>query len=104
MVDVDGVLIKPRPGGWAVDMESDLGLSPATLAEHFFAMHYSADLGCGKPDLAFFARVGERTGLAPDEMVLIDDKVENVEAAWVAGWRGVLWTGKARLGDVLALA
>ena len=190
MLDVDGVLIQARPGGWTVDMEADLGLSRAALAEHFFAvhwddvvmgranlherlapvlaqiaphltsqklaaywfakdaivdqqlledladmrasgvalhlatvqehlradylwtilgfrerfdaLHYAADLGCGKPDPAFFARVGERTGLAPGEMLLIDDKAENVEAARAAGWGGALWDGTARLAKVLA--
>ena len=190
MLDVDGVLIKPRPGGWAADLESDLGLSRAALAEHFFAvhwddvvmgraglherlapvlakiaphltsqrlaaywfekdavldqrllddlaevrargvalhlatvqehlradhiwttlgfrerfdaMHYAADLGCGKPDPAFFAKVGERTGFAPAQMLLIDDKAENVEAARSAGWRAALWDGSRRLADVLA--
>jgi len=189
MLDVDGVLITPRPGGWAVDMERDLGLSRAALVEHFFAvhwddvvmgraglherlapvlakiaphltserlatywfekdailderllddlaqvrtrgmalhlatvqehlraeyiwttlgfcerfdaMHYAADLGCGKPDPAFFAKVGERTGLAPGEMLLIDDKLENVEAARCAGWGGLHWTGERRLADLL---
>ena len=189
MLDVDGVLIKPRPGGWAVDIEADLGLSRAALAEHFFAvhwddvvmgraglherlgpvlakiaphltserlaaywfekdaildqtllddlarlrptgvvlhlatvqehlradylwtnlgfrerfdaMHYAADLGCGKPDSAFFAKVEERTRLAPSEMLLIDDRQENVEAARAAGWRGLHWTGEQRLADVL---
>jgi putative hydrolase of the HAD superfamily len=189
MLDVDGVLISPRPGGWAVDIEADLGLSRTALAEHFFAvhwddvamgraglherlapvlariaphltserlvaywfekdslldrqllddlaqvrarglalhlatvqehlradylwtqlgfrerfdaMHYAAELGCGKPDPAFFARVGERTGLAPAEMLLIDDKPENVEAARAAGWGGLHWTGERRLGDLL---
>ena len=192
MLDVDGVLIKPRPGGWAVDMEADLGLSRAVLAEHFFAvhwddvvmgraglherlapvlariaphltseqlaaywfekdaildqqllddlasiraggvalhlatlqehlradyiwttlgfrdrfdaMHYAAALGCGKPDPAFFAKVGERTGLAPAEMLLIDDRPENVEAARAAGWGAVQWDGTERLAAVLARA
>lgn len=190
MLDVDGVLIQARPGGWTVDMEADLGLSRAALAEHFFAvhwddvvmgranlherlapvlaqiaphltsqklaaywfakdaivdqqlledladmrasgvalhlatvqehlradylwtilgfrerfdaLHYAADLGCGKPDPAFFARVGERTGLAPGEMLLIDDKAENVEAAREAGWGAALWDGTERLAEVLA--
>ena len=192
MLDVDGVLIKPRPGGWAVDMEADLGLSRAVLAEHFFAvhwddvvmgrtglherlapvlaliaphltserlaaywfekdaildlqllddlaairaggtalhlatvqehlradyiwttlgfgdhfdaMHYAAALGCGKPDPVFFAKVGERTGLAPAEMLLVDDRLENVEAARAAGWGAVQWDGTERLAAVLARA
>jgi putative hydrolase of the HAD superfamily len=191
MLDVDGVLIRPRPGGWAVDLERDLGLSREALAEHFFAihwddvvmgraglherlapvlariaphltsehlvaywfgkdailddrllgdlaevrargialhlatvqehlradyiwtelgfrerfdaMHYAADLGCGKPDPAFFAKVAGRTGLAPGEMLLIDDRLENVEAARAAGWGGLHWTGERRLGDLLEL-
>jgi putative hydrolase of the HAD superfamily len=190
MLDVDGVLIVPRPGGWALDLEADLGLAPAALAEHFFAlhwddvvmgraglherlspvlariaphlsserlaaywferdavldrqllddlaevraggvalhlatvqehlradylwrtlgfrerfdaMHYAADLGCGKPDPAFFAKVAERTGLAPGEMLLIDDKAENVEAARAAGWGAALWDGTELLATLLA--
>ena len=40
MVDVDGVLITPRLGGWAADLETDLGVSKADLAEQFFAVHW----------------------------------------------------------------
>jgi putative hydrolase of the HAD superfamily len=189
MLDVDGVLIRPRPGGWKADLEADLGLSPTVLAEHFFAvhwddvvtgraglyerlapvlakiapgvsaerlaaywfekdavldaallddlaavrarglalhlatvqehlraeymwtvlgfrhrfdaMHYAADLGCVKPDPAFFAAIVGRTGFAPAEMLLIDDKPDNVEAARVAGWDGALWDGTERLAGVL---
>jgi putative hydrolase of the HAD superfamily len=190
MVDVDGVVIVPRPGGWAARMEADLGLSYATLAEHFFtphwedvvlgradlherlapmlaehaphlscdalttywfeqdaqldtqlladlaalrgsgvavhlatvqehrraaylwetlgfrerfdARHYAADLGCAKPDPAFFAAITERAGFAPQELLLLDDRADNVEAARAAGWRGALWDGTERLDAVLA--
>jgi putative hydrolase of the HAD superfamily len=189
MVDVDGVVVVPRPGGWAADMEADLGLSVATLQAQFFkphwddiangrarlhdrlapvlaqhaphltshavadywfardaqldhalladlaalratgvalhlatvqeheraaylwdvlgfrdrfdAIHYSADVGCGKPDPAFFAAVEVRTGFAPADLALIDDRPANVEAARAAGWAGILWDGKQRLADVL---
>ena len=40
MVDVDGVLITPRLGGWAADLEADLGVSRDELAEQFFAVHW----------------------------------------------------------------
>lgn len=190
MVDVDGVVITPRPDGWAADLERDLGLSVAVLQAQFFkphwddiangrarlhdrlrpvlaehaphlnsraladywfakdalldhalladlaalrmtgvqlhlatvqeheraaylwetlglrhrfdAIHYSADLGCGKPDPAFFAAVEVRTGFAPKDLVLIDDRAANVEAARAAGWGGVLWDGTRRLADLLA--
>ena len=189
MVDVDGVVVVPRRGGWGADMARDLGLSIAALQTHFFAphwddvvmgraplherlsrvladhaphltsrrvadywfakdarldhvlladlaalratgvalhlatvqeherarhlwdalglsdcfdaMHYSAALGCGKPDPAFYAAIEARTGFAPADLTLIDDKAANVEAARAAGWGGVLWDGTQRLGDVL---
>jgi len=189
MVDVDGVVIVPRPGGWGADLERDLGLSIATLQAHFFkphwddiangraalhdrlapvlaehaphltsqaladywfakdaqldhalladlahlraagvqlhlatvqehkraaylwdvlrlrdrfdAIHHSAALGCGKPDPAYFAAVEARTGFAPADLVLIDDRPANVEAARAAGWGGVLWDGTRRLAEAL---
>lgn len=72
--------------------------------ERFDAIHYAADLGVKKPDPAFFAAVAARTGFAPAEMLLLDDKLANVEAARAAGWRGALWDGTARLEAVLARA
>ena len=41
MVDVDGVVIVPRAGGWAADLEADLGLSGAVLQTHFFQPHWN---------------------------------------------------------------
>ena len=189
MVDVDGVVVVPPPGGWAATMEADLGLAPAVLQERFFrphwndvvlgraglherlapvlaehaphltsqalaaywfakdarldaglltdlaelraggvevhlatvqeheraahlwdtlgfrerfdAMHYAADLGCKKSDPAFYAAVEARTGFAAAELMLIDDTPGNVETARACGWRAALWTGGARLADLL---
>lgn len=191
MVDVDGVVVIPRAGGWGAEMERDLGLSVANLQAHFFqphwddvvmghaplherlapvladqaphltsrrvadywfsndaqldltlladlaalrasgvalhlatvqeheraaylwdtlrlrdgfdAIHYSAALGCGKPDPAFYAAIEARTGFAPADLTLIDDKAANVEAARAAGWGAVLWDGTQRLATVLSL-
>lgn len=190
MVDVDGVIVIPRPGGWGAALERDLGLSVGVLQRHFFqphwsdvvlgraalherlgpvlaehaphlssetlaaywfendaaldhdlldqldalraaglpihlatvqehlraehlwialglrerfdGLHYSADYGCGKPDLAFFDAVAARTGHAPAELLLLDDKFANVQAARAAGWRGALWDGTESLAAVLA--
>jgi putative hydrolase of the HAD superfamily len=192
MVDVDGVVVLPPPGGWAASLEADLGLAPEVLDAHFFqphwadvilgradlherlaamlavhaphltcdqlttywferdavldhqlladlaalratgvqlhlatvqehrraaylwtrlgfrdrfdAMHYAADLGVGKPDPGFFAAVEARTRLAPAEMLLLDDRLDNVEAARAAGWGAALWDGTERLAAVLARA
>jgi putative hydrolase of the HAD superfamily len=41
MVDVDGVLIKhPDAMGWSVNLERDLGISPAVLQAAFFEPHW----------------------------------------------------------------
>jgi putative hydrolase of the HAD superfamily len=72
------------------------------LGERFDAIHYAADYGCKKPNPAFFQAVGERTGYAPHEMLLIDDGAPNVAAALAAGWDAVLWDGAQRLEAVLA--
>ncbi len=50
MVDVDGVVIVPRPGGWVVDLQADLRLSPGALATHFFATHWD-DIVMGQAGL-----------------------------------------------------
>jgi len=189
MVDVDGVVIRPRPGGWAADLEADLGLSPAILQDRFFrphwndvvlgraglherlgpvlaehaphltsqalaaywfakdaeldaalladlaalrasgvqlhlatiqeheratflwetlglhdrfdAMHYAADMGCKKSEAAFYRLVEARTGFRADELALLDDTADNVEAARAAGWTGHVWDGTRRLAELL---
>lgn len=189
MVDVDGVVVVPRPGGWGADLERDLGLPGAVLQEHFFrphwtevvmgraglherlapvlaehaphltsealcaywferdaqldydllaqlaelrgaglavhlatvqehlraahlwtalglsqrfdGLHYSADYGCGKPQAAFFDAVVARTGFRPGELLLLDDRLENVGAARAAGWGGALWVRRSRVKDLL---
>lgn len=50
MADVDGVVIRPRRGGWAADLEADLGLSPAVLQARFFAPHWD-DVVLGRAPL-----------------------------------------------------
>jgi putative hydrolase of the HAD superfamily len=50
MVDVDGVVITPRLGGWAADLEADLGVSRDDLAQRFFAIHWT-DIVLGRAGL-----------------------------------------------------
>jgi putative hydrolase of the HAD superfamily len=50
MVDLDGVVIVPRPGGWAADLEADLGLSATDLQAHFFTPHWE-DVVLGRAGL-----------------------------------------------------
>jgi putative hydrolase of the HAD superfamily len=112
--ELDGVLLDDLA---ALRAKSRLRMDLATVQEHeratylwttlglrerFDAIHYAADLGCAKPDPAFFAAVVERTGFAPGELLLIDDSQRNVDGARAAGWQAALWTGEARLAAVLA--
>jgi putative hydrolase of the HAD superfamily len=71
------------------------------LKDHFDAMHYAADLGCAKPDPAFFAAIEARVGLAPAELAFIDDRAANVETARGRGWLARVWTGRDRLADLM---
>ncbi len=50
MVDVDGVVITPPPGGWAATMEADLGLPVEVLQAQFFKPHWD-DVVLGRAGL-----------------------------------------------------
>jgi putative hydrolase of the HAD superfamily len=71
------------------------------LRQRFDALHYAADLGCAKPSSKFFEQVIARSGFAPAETFLIDDRIENVEAAQNCGWQAALWTGRQRVCDLV---
>jgi len=62
------------------------------LADHVDGIFYSARLGAKKPDLEFFAKVQAAVGLRGEEILLIDDSRQNVDAARSAGWQALHWT------------
>lgn len=61
------------------------------LAEHVDGIFYSARLGAKKPDMEFFAKVQAAVGLCDEELLLIDDSRQNIEAALKAGWQALQW-------------
>jgi putative hydrolase of the HAD superfamily len=65
------------------------------LADHVDGIFYSARLGARKPDMEFFARVQAAVGLCGEEMLLIDDSRQNIDAALRAGWRALHWTNES---------
>ncbi|WP_036349102.1 HAD-IA family hydrolase [Microvirga sp. BSC39] len=71
------------------------------LAKHFDSIQYSAQIGAKKPELEFFRAAALRTSLSPDEILLIDDVAENIEAAKEAGWRAVLWTAEKPIYEII---
>ena len=62
------------------------------LAEHVDGIFYSARIGAKKPDIEFFAKVQAAAALRGDEMLLIDDSLQNIEAAFRARWKAFHWT------------
>ena len=67
------------------------------LAEQVDGIFYSARLGTKKPDAEFFTKVQAAVGLRGGEMMLIDDSAQNIEAARIAGWQAMHWTGRGSL-------
>ena len=57
----------------------------------------SAEFGVGKPDPAVFLRSAERLGLSPAEILFIDDKAANVEAARRIGMDALHYGGPQAL-------
>jgi putative hydrolase of the HAD superfamily len=56
---------------------------------------YSHEVGLSKPDAAVYALTCDRLGVAPDEVVFVDDVAVNVAAARALGMAGVLFTDTA---------
>jgi len=72
------------------------------LGAHVDGIIYSAALGHRKPSAEFFERAAAIADAAPEDIVLVDDTLANVEAARQAGWSAVHWTGDGQLEDELS--
>lgn len=60
------------------------------FADRVEGMHFSANLGVAKPDLAFFATIACFHARPAPLFHLVDDSPENVAAARAAGWSATL--------------
>lgn len=56
----------------------------------FRGFHPSYEAGCAKPDPRYYRLGFERFGLVPEQCLLIDDRIENVETAMVLGAKGIV--------------
>jgi putative hydrolase of the HAD superfamily len=65
---------------------NDLGLSG-----HVEGIIYSAAIGHRKPWPEFFALAAARSSSTGSDILLVDDTLENVEAARAFGWKAVHW-------------
>ncbi len=70
----------------------------SVLTRHFQQIFVSAELGVAKPDPEFFLMVRSAIGdLSAEEILLIDDRLENVEAAMAVGWQAIHYRSVADL-------
>jgi epoxide hydrolase-like predicted phosphatase len=51
----------------------------------------SCDVGCVKPNKEIYQLAQQRAGVHPGEILFVDDRLENVEAARALGWHAVLF-------------
>jgi putative hydrolase of the HAD superfamily len=72
------------------------------LKSHVDGILYSAELGHRKPNSDFYRLATQRVGAAPEQIVLVDDTLANVEGARKFGWKSAHWTGELGLDRVLA--
>lgn len=66
--------------------------------------YFSCDIGAAKPSAAFFEHIVADLGLAPDQLLFIDDQPGNVAGARSAGLAAECWThddGVSGLRDIL---
>ena len=63
---------------------------------HMAMIFASGPLGVKKPDGRFFAAIEEWSGLAPADILLIDDAEKNIHAASARGWQTFLFTAETR--------
>lgn len=81
-------------------LEVDMGAMG--IAELFHDVCNSSTIGLMKPDVASFAHVADEVlGVAPERLLFVDDRAENVEGAVEAGWHAVQMRDAAGLAAVL---
>ncbi|MGL5011565.1 MAG: HAD family hydrolase [Paracoccaceae bacterium] len=80
---------------------ADYLLNTVGLRKEIDGIIYSAMAGHQKPDARFYAFAEVETGYRSDELLMVDDKMENVEAPIAAGWMAVHWTKGDSLAAIL---
>lgn len=72
--------------------------------DEFDALFLSGRLGVTKPDAAIYAALEAATGVAPRQLLFVDDRDANVAAARARGWRAHLFEGAAGWAAALVAA
>lgn len=59
----------------------------------FDRRYISGRMGCIKPDAEIYAMVEQDCGLAPETLLFVDDRDDNIAAARARGWQGHVFDG-----------
>jgi putative hydrolase of the HAD superfamily len=70
--------------------------------ELFDGAFYSYEMRVAKPDPDYFRFIVDALGVAADEMLFLDDRLDNVEAARSVGMRAEVWSYQEDLAVLLA--
>ena len=71
------------------------------LKNHVDGIIYSGELGFLKEDPQFFAKAEAIAGYPPENLLLIDDTLINIETAINSGWSALHWTDDCDLVEIL---
>jgi putative hydrolase of the HAD superfamily len=83
----------------AAYMRTEMGFSGI-----FDRLYFSCELGCQKPDPAYFATIERDLGLAGDRILFWDDSAAHVTSAREVGWNAEVYTGFEPFAQTLAEA
>jgi len=72
------------------------------VARHFEHLLFSCDFNAGKPDPGCFSQALDRLGVPAEEVILIDDRQDNVRAAVGMGMRAIRFTSPEQARAALA--
>lgn len=68
--------------------------------ELFIRCFYSDEMHLRKPDADIYLQVAGQIGVQPDEILFIDDKKINIDAAVACGWQAYRLTNGERITDL----
>ncbi len=87
-------------------LSNDVSQWSRKLREHFqldrFVDGYviSGDVGARKPDAAIYRTLLAKTGIKPEEIVFVDDRPRNLDAAAELGFQTILFAPRQTAADI----
>ena len=79
----------------------ELGESHYPFLKEFDMRHISGHMQVIKPEPRIYEMVEERCGFAPESILFVDDRADNIAAAEARGWQGHLFEGPQGWADRL---